>query len=220
MAAFALVAVLAVYARPAAAANATIAMSGPGGAGRFIPNIATVNVGDTVTFTNTGGGAHTATAINSAFNVPLNATATSGTWVPTAAGTYYFYCAVHSAPTEATEARVQANDVQVGKIVVQAAAPAPVTPPVVPPVVPPVGTVGVFTGSTIAAQGVTIVSFTGTVAQLGTAGTAAKVVSASATTGGKMTTYVVGAPDFVNAEFNAVFPAGLSATFLILKTGT
>ena len=95
------------------------------------------------------------------------------------------------------------------------------TPPVVtPPVVPPAGTVGVFTGGTIAPQGVSIVSFTGTVAQLGTAGTAAKVVSASATTGGKMITYVVGAPDFVNAEFNAAFPAGLSATFLILKTGT
>ena len=89
---------------------------------------------------------------------------------------------------------------------------------VAPPVTPlPAGTG--FSGGTIAPAGVSIVSFTGTTAQLGTAGTTAKVVSATATVGGKMITYVVGAPDFVNAEFNAAFPTGLSATLMIVKTG-
>lgn len=69
----------------------------------------------------------------------------------------------------------------------------------------------------IAAAGVSIVSFTGTTAQLNTAGAAAKIVTVTATVGGKLRTYVVGAPDFVNAEFNPAFPAGLSNTLVIVK---
>ena len=74
-----------------------------------------------------------------------------------------------------------------------------------------------FSGGTIAASGVSIVSFTGTTAQLDTAGAAAKVVSVTATVGGKMLTFVVGAPDFVNAEFNAAFTSGLNGTLVIVK---
>ena len=81
------------------------------------------------------------------------------------------------------------------------------------------GTGGSFSGGTIAASGVSIVSFTGTTAQLNTAGAAQKAVSVTATVGGKMLTFVVGAPDFVNAEFNAAFPTGLSGTLVIVKTG-
>ncbi|TAJ21607.1 MAG: hypothetical protein EPO65_01035 [Dehalococcoidia bacterium] len=82
---------------------------------------------------------------------------------------------------------------------------------------PPAGTG--FSGGTIAPAGVSIVSFTGTTAQLTTAGTTAKVVSVTATVGGKMITFVIGAPDFVNAEFNAAFPTGLNGTLVIVKTG-
>lgn len=84
---------------------------------------------------------------------------------------------------------------------------------------PTPGTSGSFSGGTIAPAGVSIVSFTGTTAQLTTAGTAAKVVSVSATVNGKMITFVIGAPDFVNAEFNAAFPTGLNGTLVIVKTG-
>lgn len=34
---------------------------------------------------------------------------------------------------------------------------------------------------------------------------------------GKLLTFVVGAPDFANAEFNAAFPTGLSATLVVVK---
>ncbi len=83
---------------------------------------------------------------------------------------------------------------------------------------PAAGAAGTFSGGTIAPAGVSIVSFTGTTAQLGTAGAAAKVLTASATINGKLLTYVVGAPSFVNAEFNAAFPTGLSSTLIIVKT--
>ncbi len=84
---------------------------------------------------------------------------------------------------------------------------------------PTPGTGGSFSGGTIAPSGVSIVSFTGSLTELGTAGTAAKVVSVTATVGGKMITYVVGAPAFVNADFSAAFPTGLSGTLVIVKTG-
>jgi hypothetical protein len=78
-----------------------------------------------------------------------------------------------------------------------------------------------FTGGTIAPVGVSIVSFTGTVLQLDAAGAAntPKVTSVSATAGGKLITYVIGAPSFVNVEFNAAFPMGLNATLVVVKTG-
>ena len=87
----------------------------------------------------------------------------------------------------------------------------------VPPLTPLPATQGVFAGGTIAASGVSIVSFTGTTAQLSTAGAASKVVSVTAAVGGKSITFVVGAPDFANAEFNTSFPTGLSGTLVIVK---
>ncbi len=87
------------------------------------------------------------------------------------------------------------------------------------PAAAPAAGAGTFSGTPIAAAGITIVSFTGTIAQLGTAGTTAKVVSVTATVAGKMITYVVGGPEFVNAGFTAAFPAGLAATGVIVKTG-
>lgn len=83
---------------------------------------------------------------------------------------------------------------------------------------PPASATGTFSGGAIASAGVSIVSFTGTTAQLDTAGAAAKALTVSATVGGKMLVYVVGAPPFVNADFNAAFPTGLSGTLVIVKT--
>ncbi|TAJ21387.1 MAG: hypothetical protein EPO65_01665 [Dehalococcoidia bacterium] len=91
--------------------------------------------------------------------------------------------------------------------------------PTRPPVTtPPAAGAGGFAGGAIAAAGVSIVSFTGTVAQLNTAAGAAKVITVSAAIGGKMLTSVVGAPPFVNADFNSAFPAGLNGTLVIVKT--
>lgn len=76
---------------------------------------------------------------------------------------------------------------------------------------------GGFTGS-ISASGVSLASFTGTTAQLDTAGAAVKATSISATMGGKILTFVVGAPSFVNIEFNSAFATGLQGTLVIVKT--
>ena len=97
-------------------------------------------------------------------------------------------------------------------------APASTQTPPPPTPTPPAATGGTFTGGTIAASGVSIVSFTGTTAQLDTAGAASKLVSVTATVGGKMITFVVGAPDFVNAEFNPAFVRGLNGVLVIVKT--
>ncbi len=94
-----------------------------------------------------------------------------------------------------------------------------VPPASAPPTPPPAGSgSGSFSGGTIAASGVSLVSFTGTTAQLDTAAAASKLVSVSATVSGKLLTFVVGAPSFVNADFNAAFPGGLSATLVIVKS--
>jgi len=88
---------------------------------------------------------------------------------------------------------------------------APTTPP------PATGD-GTFT-SAPAASGVSIVVFNGgTVAQLAETAAGLDVVSISATVDGAFVVYVVGAPAFVNAAFNAAFPDGLAAgTAVILK---
>lgn len=85
------------------------------------------------------------------------------------------------------------------------------------PTPPPAGPSG-FSGATISPTGITIVSYTGSTEKLGTDSATAKVVSVSATVGGKLITFVVGAPAFVNAEFNAAFPTGLTAALVIVKT--
>ena len=79
---------------------------------------------------------------------------------------------------------------------------------------------GAFSGGSIAPSGLSIVSFSGTAAQLDAAGASAKVIAVTATTGGRMLTYVIGAPGFVNTEFVAAFPAGLSGNLVIVKTGS
>ena len=76
---------------------------------------------------------------------------------------------------------------------------------------------GGFTGS-ISPSGVSLASFTGTTAQLDSAGATVKATSISATVGGSVLTFVVGAPGFVNTEFNAAFAAGLQGTLVIVKT--
>lgn len=75
-----------------------------------------------------------------------------------------------------------------------------------------------FTGGRVASAGISIVSFTGTIAELNAAGLAANAVTISATVNGRLRTYVVGAPDFVNAEFAAAFPNGLKDVPVILRT--
>ena len=74
---------------------------------------------------------------------------------------------------------------------------------------------GAFVG-TVSATGTSIVTFTGTVAQLAATATEAKAVTVTATVGGKFVTHVVGAPAFVNADFAAAFPTGLTSQGLII----
>ncbi|RJQ09666.1 MAG: hypothetical protein C4558_05985 [Dehalococcoidia bacterium] len=82
----------------------------------------------------------------------------------------------------------------------------------------PTATAGIFSGGMIAPSGTSLVAFTGSTEQLNTAGAAVKAVSVSATLSGKLLTFVVGAPSFVNTEFNAAFPTGLAGTLVIVKT--
>lgn len=82
----------------------------------------------------------------------------------------------------------------------------------------PTASAGAFSGGTIAPSGTSIVAFTGSTEQLNTAAAAVKAVSVSATLSGKLLTFVVGAPSFVNTEFNAAFPTGLAGTLVIVKT--
>lgn len=76
---------------------------------------------------------------------------------------------------------------------------------------------GGFSG-TISPSGVSLASFTGSIAQLDSAGAAVKATSISATAGGNILTFVVGAPSFVNIEFSAAFSTGLQGTLVIVKT--
>jgi len=78
-----------------------------------------------------------------------------------------------------------------------------------------------YSRGTIAPSGLTLVSFTGTIDQLEATGVAnmPKIVTVSVTIDGKITTFVIGAPAFVNANFRAAFLRGLDATLIIVKTG-
>ena len=82
----------------------------------------------------------------------------------------------------------------------------------------PMPTAGGFSGGPISPTGASIVAFTGTTGQLDTAGNAVTARSVSATVGGKLLTYVVGAPSFVNTEFNGAFTSGLNGTLVIVTT--
>lgn len=72
-----------------------------------------------------------------------------------------------------------------------------------------------FTGN-VGSPGVSLVQFSGSVAELNAAAAGVRAITASATVGGRLLTFVVGAPEFVNSDFNAAFPSGLQGTFLIL----
>ena len=133
----------------ARAANAAVNVGTP--TNRFTPNVVTVNVGDTVTFTQSAG-THTATSVTAGlFDIGLASAGATGSKTFTAAGTFYYYCFVHSAAGEATEANVVAGTAMVGKVVVQASAVATNTP--VPPTataVPPTATTAAATATTVA----------------------------------------------------------------------
>ena len=103
----------------ARAANASVSAGAT--TNRFTPNSVTVNVGDTVTFTQVGG-VHTATSVPGGFDISLQTTGATGSKTFPTAGTFYYYCSVHSDAGSATEANVVAASAMVGKVVVQAAA--------------------------------------------------------------------------------------------------
>ncbi len=75
---------------------------------------------------------------------------------------------------------------------------------------------GSFTG-TVAPSGVSLALFTGSRTQLQAAATATNAVTLAATVGGRMLVYVVGAPEFVNTEFDVAFPTGFSGTPIIIR---
>ena len=117
----------------------------------FSPNVATVNVGDKVTFTNTGGVHNSISAGADPWSIPLFAAGATGDKTFATAGTYLFYCSIHAVAADATEANVVAGTLMVGKVVVQAAATATNTP--VPPTataVPPTATTAAATATTVA----------------------------------------------------------------------
>lgn len=103
----------------AEAATANVATGSPNN--RFTPNISTINVGDSVTFT-WAAGTHIVDLKNVSPDIAVDSAHRSGTTTPfTKAGTYYYYCSIHATADQATEAHVAANDAMVGKIVVGAA---------------------------------------------------------------------------------------------------
>jgi transforming growth factor-beta-induced protein len=68
-----------------------------------------------------------------------------------------------------------------------------------------------------AASGLTLTGYTGSLQSLAAAGSALGLASAAATVDGSFVIHVFGAPDFVNADFNASFADGFSSTPLIVR---
>jgi hypothetical protein len=68
-------------------------------------------------------------------------------------------------------------------------------------------------------NGLTITTYTGTLAEFEADGEALNLVSAFATVDGSFMGHVFGAPDFVNADFNAEFAGGLNNQGLIVRAG-
>ena len=138
----ALMALMPGFSSPASAASASVAVGSP--TNRFSPNVATVNVGDSVTF-NWSAGTHTVVFPSGvSADLSINSSSTTGqTTAFTTPGTYYYYCSIHAEATDATEAHVQANDAMVGKIVVLAtgAVATPTTAPTSPAATTPSATV-------------------------------------------------------------------------------
>src|SRR5690242_17022935 len=92
-----ILALLLLSALPALAANHSVTV-GPGTA--FSPSTLNIQVGDTVTWTNTGGGFHDVNADDGSFN---SGGPSSSGWVFShtfgAAGTFGYYCQIHGSPT-------------------------------------------------------------------------------------------------------------------------
>ena len=63
---------------------------------QFTPATITIHVGDTVTWTNNGPSAHTATANDGSFNTGVLRKGQSGSHTFTAAGTFAYHCAIHT----------------------------------------------------------------------------------------------------------------------------
>jgi plastocyanin len=63
---------------------------------QFTPATITIHVGDTVTWTNNGPSAHTATANDGSFNTGVLQKGQSGSHTFTTAGTFAYHCAIHT----------------------------------------------------------------------------------------------------------------------------
>ena len=115
---------LLLLAAPLAVAAATSAVSIAGFA--FAPAGITINVGDTVRWTNNEGSAifHTSTADNGTWDSKVLATGQSFSFTFTVAGTFAYHCAVHPSMRGSVT-------------VVGPATPAPTPPPPPPPTPPP-----------------------------------------------------------------------------------
>jgi len=90
----------------------------------FTPVSLTINIGDSVKWTNSDPATHTVTSDTGAFNSTLQPSSGTFTFQFASAGTFAYHCAVHPSMT--------------GSIIVRSAATAPPTPPpTVPPTAPP-----------------------------------------------------------------------------------
>lgn len=103
-------------AHAALGADRTVAMSGA----QFVPASVTVNVGDTVTWRNDDGIAHSARADNGSFDTGIFSSG-SRSHAFTQAGSFGYFCAVHPSTMRGTVT------------VAAAATPAPTPPPPTPP---------------------------------------------------------------------------------------
>ena len=113
------------------AASASVTVGSP--TDRFTPNVSSIAVGDTVTFT-WASGTHDVDFMDVTPDLNIDSTHTTGTTSPfTTPGTYYYYCSIHATEDQATEAHVQARDAMVGKIVVSGTAPSPAPAAGAPP---------------------------------------------------------------------------------------
>jgi plastocyanin len=106
----------------ARAANATIGAGDAAGDTVFVPNVATISSGDSVTFTWVNGVHDARNAATDQIYLPLSTGAASQASTFNTAGTYYFYCSIHAKASDATDANIAAGTKMVGKIVVTAAA--------------------------------------------------------------------------------------------------
>ena len=104
------------------------------------PPTTTVQVGDTVTWNNTSGVAHTATADGGSFDTGSIADGASGSVTFAAAGTFPYHCTIHPA--------------MVGSIVVEAASGGGATPAPTDTAPPPEPSGGDTTALVLAALGV------------------------------------------------------------------